>query len=322
MKQQSILWVAGAESASPVRLSDLPLGDSTNSLLWLDLTGPGADDLATLGRALGLDTHTLEDALAPHERPKITHFGEYSFVTTYLAKYAAGRVQTWRISAYVLPDALITIRPDSDYDMADVTARWRQDPHLIAWGSRGLLQGLMDVLVDAQFDILDALDTATDELSRELFADKPDLKALQHRTFQVRGELAALHRVIPQTRDIVASVLRQSLAEGEPAEFRAYWEDVNDHVLRASEWIDSLRDLISSIFEASLALNDTRMNEVMKRLAAWAAIIAVPTLITGWFGMNVPYPGFSEVGGLLMAVGLVVVSVVTLFVIFKTHDWL
>jgi len=317
--ERSILWLEGQESPRQFRAADLPVPDG--GLAWLDLTGATAADLAAVAATLDLDPHTVEDALATRERPKIVHLQAYSFMTGYYCQYADERVTAGRISAYMLPHLLLTIHPD-ELDMDEVVLRWRQDHHLVELGVHGLLQGLLDAMVDAQFDILESLDAAIDDLSRDLFAKKPDLRAVQERTFQLRGELVALHRVIPQTRDIVASVLRQSLAEDWPTELRIYWEDVNDHVLRAAEWTDALRDLISSIFEASLALNDSRMNEVMKKLAAWAAIIAVPTLITGWFGMNVPYPGFSEPVGVFLAAGIVLAASTTLFIVFKAHDWL
>ena len=316
-----MVWESGQESPRTITLDDLA-GIAAPVLAWYDLVAPTPEELATAGARLGLDSHTLEDALSLRERPKIIHFGTYSFLTTYVIQAANDEVHATRVSAYILPNALVTIRLDDGFAMDDVVTRWRQDPHLVEWGSPGLLQGLMDVIVDAQFDLLETLDAAVDDLTKQLFAAKPDIKAIQTRTFVLRGQMAGLHRVIPQTRDIVASIIRQGLAERWSVDLRAYWEDVNDHVLRASEWIDALRDMVASIFEASLALNDSRMNEVMKKLAAWAAIIAVPTLITGWFGQNIPYPGFSEPLGLWLAAGLVLTAVVTLFIVFKKNGWL
>lgn len=294
----------------------------TEELLWLDLTAPTPEELASLGAILDLDAHTLEDAASPHERPKIIHLGSYSFLTAYFIARKHKNVQATRISAYMLPNIFITIHPDDTGVIDEIVSRWRQDPHLVEWGVSGLLQGLMDVMVDDQFDILESLDSDTDELSKQLFADKPDIRKLQQRTFVARGQLVTLHRIIPQTRDVVASILRQSRAEDWPPELCTYWEDVNDHSLRAAEWVDSLRDLVTSIFEASLALNDSRMNEVMKKLAAWAAIIAVPTAITGWFGMNIPYPGFSTTFGLVLCVVLIVASIAALLIAFKKQNWL
>ncbi|MDR2930097.1 MAG: magnesium transporter CorA family protein [Propionibacteriaceae bacterium] len=322
MEQRSIYWLDGRQTSRVIGLSDLPDLINGPGLVWYDTVAPTAADLAEFGSTVGADPHTLEDALSARERPKITHLSGYSFLTAYALRPTGHKVRTSRISAYIYPSALITIRLDAALDMDLVVERWHQDHHLVDWKANGLLQGLLDVIVDAQFDILDQLDSTADHLSRQLFSDKPNIKAVQRKTFLMRGELVTLHRVIPQTRDVVASIIRQSLAEEWPQELRSYWEDINDHVLRASEWTDSLRDLMTSVFEASLAINDSRMNEVMKKLAAWAAIVAVPTLITGWYGMNVPYPGFSETAGLISAAGLIVVAVVTLFIVFKKNDWL
>ena len=99
-------------------------------------------------------------------------------------------------------------------------------------------------------------------------------------------------------REVVNTVMRRATEDEHSAELAPYFEDLYDHVLRAAEWTESLRDMISSIFETNMALADTRMNMIMKKLTSWAAIIAVPTAITGYFGQNVPYPGFAQRVGL------------------------
>jgi magnesium transporter len=322
MQQRSMVWHNGQLSDQTISLDKLPSAIPAGDLVWLDLTEPGNDDLQPLVDRFHLDAHTIEDALAAHERPKIVRIGDYSFLTASLARLTGGHVHLSRISAYVLPRMVITIRPVSDNAMQDIIDRWTQDPHLVSWGTKGLLQGLLDVLVDQQFDVLSELDVMIDSLAKGLFSDDIDLRHLQRRTFLLRTQLTSLHRVVPQTRDIVASVIRLSYVEEWPIELRTYYEDVNDHVLRASEWIDSLRDLIASIFQASLALNDSRMNTVMKKLAGWAAIIAVPTLITGWFGMNVPFPGHDSWPGVLVAAGLALCSAVGLYCLLRRKGWL
>jgi magnesium transporter len=101
-----------------------------------------------------------------------------------------------------------------------------------------------------------------------------------------------------------------------------YYEDLYDHVIRASEWTESLRDMISSIFETNMSLSDTRMNLIMKKLTAWAAIIAVPTAVTGFFGQNVPYPGFGRQSGFWFSLILMVAIASVLYITFRRKDWL
>jgi magnesium transporter len=101
-----------------------------------------------------------------------------------------------------------------------------------------------------------------------------------------------------------------------------YYQDVYDHVLRVTESTDALRDLIATIVETNLSLRDYRTNQIAKQVTSWAAIIAVPTLITGWYGMNVPYPGFNRTWGVWVAAALVVVVSGGLYVVFKRKEWL
>ena len=110
--------------------------------------------------------------------------------------------------------------------------------------------------------------------------------------------------------------------EDSQRELDPFYADLNDHVLRATEWTESLRDMIASVFETHLSLQDQRLNNVMKKLAGWAAVISVPTLVTGWFGINVPYPGAGEQSGLVSAAVMVVVPSVVVYVIMRKNDWI
>jgi magnesium transporter len=128
--------------------------------------------------------------------------------------------------------------------------------------------------------------------------------------------------VILPMREVVNTVMRRATEDGNNAELAPYYEDLYDHVLRAAEWTESLRDMITSIFETNLSLSDTRMNQVMKQLTSWAAIIAVPTAITGYFGQNVPYPGFGQHWGFWESLLLMASIAAILYVVFKRKDWI
>ena len=301
-------------------------------LVWVDLCDPSPEHLAKLGEELKLDAHIMEDAIAQHERPKAVRLDSYTFSTVYSVRAAriTGKtgqsqikVTPGRISAFALPNALLTVRRNDHVDMAPVIQRWSEDKELVSYGVDGLLQGLLDVIVDQYFEVLQLLDDGIEDLGDELFSDNPDLRDLQKRTFQMRRALVRLHRVIPPMRDVIATLIRagQSVRQW-PTGLLSYYEDLNDHILRAAEWSESLRDMVTSVYETDLSLNDTRMNEVMKKLAGWAAIIAVPTLITGWFGMNVPSWGFDTGAGAIVSAILVVLSAAILYLVFKRKDWL
>ena len=323
------VWKDGVPVDTPVDEDTLKdLVEDPKMLVWIDLCGVTADELQSIGGALKLDAHSLEDTQSLRERPKAVRFDGYTFTTIYGAKLgrpAKGqhRVHLARVSAYALPTCLLTVRRNSQFDMDPVVDRWRGDPKLAGFGVDGLLQGLLDVAIDQQFEVLQGLDDDAEALIDQVFVDRPNLRELQKKTFAVRRELVELRRVVPPMRDVVSTLMRAgSIAHTWSSELLTYYEDLNDHTLRATEWLDNLRDLVSSIFETNLALNDNQMNDAMKRLAGWAAIIAVPTLVTGWFGQNIPYPGFSNVYGLIQAAVLVIGGVLVLFVIFRRKGWI
>ena len=121
-------------------------------------------------------------------------------------------------------------------------------------------------------------------------------------------------------REVVSGLMRQ--LDSADAELMSFYQDLYDHVLRASEWTESLRDMVSTIFETNLSLSDTRMNEIMKQLTSWAAIIAVPTAVTGFYGQNVPYPGFGHWWGFVISTVVIVVLAGGLYLGFRRRDWL
>jgi magnesium transporter len=122
-------------------------------------------------------------------------------------------------------------------------------------------------------------------------------------------------------REVVNTLMRRDLHVVSD-EMHPYYQDVYDHVLRATEWTESLRDLVTTILETNLTIQGNRMNVITKKVTSWAAIIAVPTFVTGFYGMNVPYPGFSRTWGVGAAVGIMVVVAGSLYVAFKRWDWL
>jgi len=227
-----------------------------------------------------------------------------------------------RVSAFVLPHGLVTVRHGEGFDMAPVVQRWDDDADLLRHGVGALVHGLLDTVVDGHFEAVQSLDDAMEDLEDGLFDQEARTTLVQRRTYQLRKDLVALRRVALPMRDLVNTVLRHRRDTGSTPELDASYDDLYDHVLRVAEWTESLRDMVSTIFETNLSLQDQRLNTVMKKLTSWAAIIAVPTAITGWFGQNVPYPGFSKESGFYASLGLIVVIAGLLYVGFRRRNWL
>ncbi|MGZ5365169.1 MAG: CorA family divalent cation transporter, partial [Mycobacterium sp.] len=147
-------------------------------------------------------------------------------------------------------------------------------------------------------------------------------KGLQRKTFRLRKDLVELRRVVLPMREVVNSIQHRRLDAKTSPELDPLYADLYDHVLRASEWTESLRDMITTVFETNLSLQDAHLNTVMKKLTGWAAIIAVPTAITGFYGQNVTYPGIETVGGFVTSTSIIVLLVLALYWTFKRKDWL
>jgi magnesium transporter len=300
--------------------------EDPDCLVWADICAPDHADLAKLQEELSLDEHAIEDAVAPFERPKASRYKTHLFMTAYAVRHddRTGELTTSRVSAFSLARGFVTVRADPTFDIDEVVRRWDDNSDLMKFGPKALIHGLLDVIVDTYFEAIESLDDNVEDIEERLFEDTSERqsRALQMQTFTLRKSLVQARRVILPMREVVNTVMRRAVDEAGHPELSPYYEDLYDHVLRAAEWTESLRDMISSIFETSLSLSDTRMNQVMKQLTSWAAIVAVPTAITGWFGQNIPYPGFGKHWGFVESVVLIIGIAVLLYVVFRRKEWL
>ncbi|WP_111508512.1 magnesium transporter CorA family protein [Mycobacterium kyogaense] len=308
-------------------ISDCLSGDDT--LVWCDIYDPDHAILKDLADELHLNSWAVEDALAESERTKAVVYRTHTFFTVYAVTMTepatqeepSSLLEVHRISGFVLPRGLITVRLSPHVDIDEVSRRFDELGGQ-EYGVGSLVHGLLDVVVDGHFAAVQALDDAIEGLEDDLFADETPTKGLQRKTFQLRKDLVALRRVVLPMREVVSAIQHRQLDAKTAPELDAVYADLYDHVLRASEWTESLRDMVTTVFETNLSLQDARLNVVMKKLTGWAAIIAVPTAITGYYGQNVEYPGIQTVTGFITSTALIVVMVVILYVAFKRRDWL
>lgn len=297
------------------------------TLVWADVYAPDHAALAALADELGLNIWAVEDATAPKERTKATVYRTHTFFTVYAIQTVQAQDDTTstlikhRISGFVLPRGLITVRLPPEFDMDEVSDRFDElggQQH----GVGALVHGLLDVVVDGHFQAVQTLDDGIESLEDELFADGGPKHGLQRRTFRLRKDLVDLRRVVLPMREVVSAIQHRRMDAKTSPELDPLYADLYDHVLRASEWTESLRDMITTVFETNLSLQDARLNTVMKKLTGWAAIIAVPTAVTGFYGQNVDYPGINTVVGFIASSAVIVLAVVVLYVMFRRRDWL
>ena len=309
--------------------SNFPLADVSTHLaqpdtfVWVDFLNPERADLEQLAEELDLHELAVDDALGPHQRPKLDRYETHLFLSSHWIAVDAERaeVRETEIDTFINTRWIVTVRKNADFDMNAVIERWDRSPDLAVHGVSFLLYGLLDTIVDGYFEAVEVFDDYYDEVSEGIFAERPLDPSEQRHWFQIRQALVRFHRLVLPMREAVSSLMRREHSAVAEALY-PYYQDVYDHVLRVSESTDALRDLVGTIVETNLSLRDYRQNQIMKKVTSWAAIIAVPTLITGFYGMNVPFPGAGQPWGVASAVGLTASMSLALFALFRHEEWL
>jgi len=308
--------------------TDFPVAEISDYLtepdatVWADFTSPTADDLKIIEEELSLHHLAVEDAVTEHQRPKLDRYDSHLFLAAYAVAIDAETKQLAKVEvkAFITTRAVITVHPES-FDIGTVTQRWDTNPDLAAHGSAFLVWGLLDVIVDGHFEAVQDLDGEIDVYEELLFDGKNHGTEIQRNSFELRKNLVGLRRAVLPMREVVNTLMRRDI-ELMDHDMVPYFQDVYDHVLRATEWTESLRDLVATILDTNLSIQGNRMNLIMKKVTSWAAIIAVPTAITGFFGQNLQFFGFGTEWGTYLSSGLIVVTGLALYTSFKRRDWL
>jgi magnesium transporter len=313
---------SAAERDFPVeRVSDLVADEDT--FVWVDYTDPEADDLEQIEEELGIHALAVEDAVERGQRPKLDRYRDSLFLVVYdvHGRDDEGALVTHEVKAFVTERALVTIH-GADFDTAAVERRLTSNADMADHGVPWLVWALLDAVVDHASAAVEAIGKDIDDLEDDLF-ERSDSREqqIQRRSFALRKALGVLRRLVVPTKDSVASLLHgdaETIVDG----VRPYFRDVEDHLVSIADSVDQLRDAVSSVLDTNLNLASNRQNTVMKKVTSWAAIIAIPTAITGFFGQNVTFPGEGKWDGLYISLALIVVSSLVLYRVFKHRDWL
>jgi magnesium transporter len=243
-------------------LHDFPVADISEhltdpgSVVWLDLCRPTAGDFDMVNTEFGLHELAVEDALHESQRPKLDRYATHLFLSAYAVTLDAegARLEASEIAVFITDQALITVRKDDRFDIAPVLARWDASPDLAKHGVAFLLYGLLDHLVDGHFTAVQQLDEGIERLEDLLFDERrAQIETVQRRSFQLRKDLVVLRRVVLPMREVLNTLLRRDLRTVGEA-MTPYYQDVYDHVLRATEWTESLRDLVATTVETNLTV--------------------------------------------------------------------
>jgi len=252
--------------------------------IWIGLHEPDDTLLRRIQQEFGLHDLAVEDALRAHQRPKLEEYGASLFVVLRTAQLVGGTIAFGETHVFVGARYVVTVRHGASLPYTDVRARCESTPHLLRKGPGFVLYALMDFVVDHYFPIVDELEDVLEGLEEEIFGGRFDRNTTE-RIYDLKRDLVGLKRAVAPLVEVCNRLVRFDVALI-PEDTRLYFRDVYDHVIRINETVDNLRELLTTALEANLSLIAVRQNEVMKQLAAWAAILAVPTAIAGIYGMN------------------------------------
>ena len=292
-------------------------------MLWLDLLEPSEHDMQVLTEEFGLHPLAAEDAMSEHQRPKLDRYRDHAFLAAYAVRATgdARLLVVGEIAAFLVHDALITVRKSPMVPLKPVLERWDSDPALAVCGVGFLVHGLLDVIVDGHTAAAASLDDEADAMEDATFDPSASPDDLQRRAFALRKTLTTLRRAVSPMRDVLATLSRPDLGIVDH-KLAPYIRDVDDHVTRNIDHVAGLGDTLSTILDINATVASNRLNATVFRLTAYAALLTVTTAITGYFGQNVPYPGINRAAGFYGSTVLLIGVVGGLYVMFKRRGWL
>jgi magnesium transporter len=291
------------------------------SFAWIGLYKPTADELDSVGREFGLHELAVEDAITAHQRPKLELYGDLVFMVLKPAHYddEAEAVETGEIQVFVGDGFVLTVRHDES-QLHEVRLALEQRPDLLRLGPGAVLHAVLDKVVDDYMPVLEAVDEDIRQAEADVFS--PSRSNPAERIYKLKREVLELHDAVSPLEGPVDQLAHGSVPHVSK-ELQPYFGDVEDHVVKAVRATEGFRELLTSVLAANLTQVSVRQNDDVRKISAWAAIIAVPTLITGVYGMN-----FQHMPELAWRFGypLVLVAMATasllLYRAFRRAGWL
>lgn len=252
--------------------------------VWVALKDPDPEELETMQHEFGLHELAVEDARHGHQRPKIEEYDGSLFVVLHLIERNDGELNVGEVAIFVAPKYVLSVRSRAERGFTDVRARCENEPELLRHGAGYVLYALMDAVVDRYFPILDGIESDIDKIEEHIFAEQPDreqIEALYSAKRQLMTLKHATEPLLEATSKLFGGRVPQLCAA-----LQDYFRDVYDHLLRLNQAIDSMREMITTVISVTISLITIQENAVTKRLASYGALVAVPTLIAGVYGMN------------------------------------
>jgi len=301
-------------------ISDV-LAVDDGSFVWIGLYEPEQGLLDKLQEEFGLHDLAIEDAQHAHQRPKLEAFGNTLFVAVHTAQQVDDHVRFGETHMFIGPRFLVTVRHGASLTFAIVRDRLERDPELLAHGPTVALHAVLDFIVDNYQPIVSDFEDELDALEQDVFAETYKRGTIQ-RLYGLRKELTHMRMAVAPMQDILAQLIRTPVV-AIPEEVKPYFRDVLDHVARVGDSIDTLREMVSAAMSVNLSLVTVAQGEIVKKLAGWAGLLAAPTLIASWYGMNFKHmPELQGRYSYAVLIGVVALFCVLLYRYLRKVRWL
>jgi magnesium transporter len=289
--------------------------------VWVALKEPGPGELAVMQHEFDLHELAVEDARHGHQRPKIEEYGDSLFTVLHTTQMKDSELSIGEVDIFTGPNYVLSVRSHTEKGFAAVRARCEREPELLKEGSAFVLYALMDDVVDRYFPVLDELEIELERIEERMFAEEPGRANIEALYLLKQKTMLLKHAVEPLLEAV--GKLFGGRVPRICASTQEYFRDVYDHLVRLSQSIDSLREMVLTAMSVNLALTTMNENQTTKRLAAYAALVAVPTMIAGIYGMNFEVmPELRWAWGYPATLAVMVAIDVYLFLRFRKAKWL
>jgi magnesium transporter len=292
------------------------------TFVWLGLHEPTEDEFESVRREFDLHELAVEDAIKAHQRPKLEVYDDTLFIVLKPVHYIDPneQIETGEILLFVNPGFVISVRHGTASALGDVRRELERRADLVSHGTGAVLYAIVDRVVDDYSPAADAIEQDIDEVEQQVFTTARANPA--ERIYKLEREVLEFHRAVIPLREPFARLADGTIRLIDP-ELQTYFRDVHDHLLRTAQRIENYRELLSTMLQANLTQVSVRQNEDMRKITAWVAIAAVPTMIAGIYGMNFEHmPELRWTFGYPLVMGLVLVICVGLYVRFRRAGWL
>jgi magnesium transporter len=292
-----------------------------NTFVWVAMKDPESEEMQKMAQEFNLHPLAVEDALVGHQRPKIEEYGDQIFEVLQVIELHGDDIHVGEVAIFVGKNFVLSVRQRTEVGFGSVRVRAESEPELLKNGSGFVFYALMDNIVDRYFPVVDALEVELEKIEERIFSGEPakaiikDLYSLKHKGMVVRH---AVEPLIEAVHKLYGGRVPQVCVGTQE-----YFRDVYDHLLRVSQQLDGLRDMVITAMQVNLSMISLSENEVTKRLAAYAALVAVPTMVAGIYGMNFKnMPELDWVLGYPMAVGIMIAVDAYLWFKLRRSGWL